>query len=255
MATNPEAFREERWRSPEYVDWWINDQVREADRKLLRRKLTFLIPFESEASLRVLDVGGGAGGVSMEILTAYPNCTVVCQDFSEAMLGHARRSLAQFSERVTFVMSDLRDSTWSQIIDGSFDAVVTCSALHNVPGRIREIYREVFSLVNSGGCFLNCDLVPPPGPMLARIYLKNRLAAYRARIKEETGVDKSLEEIEKEWRERRSHYAQWPGGTERGFRISASVTNHLEWLSQAGFDEVDCLWKDACRTIIGGFKR
>ncbi len=71
------------------------------------------------------------------------------------MLTHARQQLLQFSDRVTFVKSDLQDAEWTKVVKGKFDAVVSSLVFHNVANRIREIDREVFQLVELGGCFLN----------------------------------------------------------------------------------------------------
>ena len=55
-------------------------------------------------------------------------------------------------------------SPWSRAIPGSFDAIVSSIAIHNVrvPATIEEIYKEVFQLLKPGGCFLNVDLVFVP---------------------------------------------------------------------------------------------
>jgi hypothetical protein len=59
------------------------------------------------------------------------------------------------------VIADFSKPGWSGAIHGTFDAVVSTIAIHNVrvPGIIEAIYKEVFLLVKPGGCFLNLDLV------------------------------------------------------------------------------------------------
>jgi tRNA (cmo5U34)-methyltransferase len=202
-------------------------------------------------------VGAGAGALSLEILGVYPNAQIVCQDFSEIMLGHARQRLGQFSDRVTFVKSDLRRPAWLRTIEEPFDAVVSSLVFHTVPTRIREIYGEIFPVVKAGGCFLSGDHVAPPGPAVGRVYYKAQLTAYQAMVKAETGLEKSLSEVEQELRERRRlrrvSSSNRPEGIS-GRAATLALANHLEWLRQAGFDEVDCLWKDMRRTIIGGFR-
>lgn len=255
MTLDSEAFEVNRWHSAEYVESWMADKVREAGRRLLRKKLVSLLPFDLGGSIRVLDVGAGTGGLSLEILSAYPNASLICQDFSESMLAHARQQLAPFSGRVTFVKSDLRDPEWRQTGEGTFDAVVSSFAMHTVPDRVKEIYREIFDLVNSGGCFLTCDIFTPPGPVLEKAYRKARLIAYQANLKAEMGVEKSLEEVEKEMSERRRNRGAFLSNRQRSRLVGTfTLTNHLGWLAQAGFGEVDCLWKDMRRAVIGGFK-
>ncbi|MFC1977692.1 hypothetical protein ACFLWS_05460 [Chloroflexota bacterium] len=42
--------------------------------------------------------------------------------------------------------------------------------------------------------------------------------------------------------------------TSFGTPDARAILNQLEWLKQAGFDEVDCLWKDRPSAIFGGFR-
>ncbi len=250
-----EDFEINRWHSAAFVKSWMADKTMEAVRRLLQKKLASLLPFKPEANIRVLDVGVGAGALSLEILSVYPKAQLVCHDFSETMLAHAQQKLEQFSEQVTFVKSDLRDTAWTQVIEGVFDAVVSSFVMHTIPNSIKETYREVFGLVKPGGCFLACDIFASPGITLEKAYLKARLIAYQDTIKAETGVEKTLQEVEQELHERRrSRNAAWPGRVRSRSVRFPTLINHLEWLGQAGFDEVDCLWKDMRRAIIGGFK-
>ncbi len=252
-----------QWQSPEHVDSWLADKARQADHQRLRAKLVKLVPFELDAIIRVLDIGTGDGALSLEVLGVYPKAQLVCHDFSETMLARARQRLAQFPERVAFVKSDLRDPAWTHAIQGTFDAVVSSVAIHNVAehtrladsSRIREIYSEVFGLVKPGGCFLNYDHVYPPGPVVERIYSKAQSTAYKAWPKAETGIEKSLKDIEQESYEQRRNKGGSPHeGDEGGSPGVRTIMHHLEWLKQAGFDEVDCLWKETNVAIMGGFR-
>ena len=255
MTFDSKSFEIQRWHSTEYVDSWMASREREERRKLLRRKLVSLLPFDPEVSIRVLDLGTGGGALSQEILSSFPRAYIVCQDFSEVMLGHARQHLAEFTNRVTFICSDLSAPEWTKVISGTFEAVVSSLVMHTVPSRVREIYGEVYSLVKPGGCFVFSDTLSSPGPMLEKIYMKKRLIAYQSKIKAETGIEKSLEEIETElrekWRNRDSGYRE---RARNPLRRTLTLVNHLRWLTEAGFGEVDCLWKDLNHAVVSGFK-
>jgi tRNA (cmo5U34)-methyltransferase len=251
---NSESFEINRWHSAEYVQSWMSNQTREAERRILRKKLVSLLPFEPADAIQVLDVGAGTGELSLEILGKYPNSQLVCHDFSDTMLAQARQKLAQFNGRVTCIKSDLRNPAWMQAVEGTFDSVVSTLVMHTVPERVREIYHEIFALVNPGGCFLSGDHVAPPGPILERVYARAQLAKYQARIKAETGIDKSLREVEQELQKRRQRQPASPDRARRRTAGAFTLTDHLEWLKQSGFNEVDCLWKDVRRAVIGGFR-
>jgi len=255
MTLDSKSFEIQRWHSTKYVKSWITNQEQEEGRRSLRRKLVSLLPFESQASIRVLDLGAGGGALSQEILASFPNACIICQDFSEVMLGHARQHLEKFRDQTTFVRSDLSTIDWAKAISGMFDAVVSCLVMHTVPSRISDIYHEVFSLVKPDGCFLIADSISPTGPMLDKVYLKVRLKTLQAAIKAETGIEKNLEEIELELKERRrSQNIGYPERVRNPLRVMLTLENHMKWLRGAGFDEVDCPWKDMQRAVIMGIK-
>lgn len=254
MATSPGGTGR-RWQNPEHIDAWFADKPRQANHQRLRSQLVRLLPFAAGAAIRVLDVGAGDGALSLDILGVYPRAQMVCQDFSDTMLARAQEKLAAFPGQVTFVKSDFRDPAWTHSIPGTFDAVVSSVAIHNVtehtrtadPSRIRDIFAEVFPLVKPGGCFLDYDHVYAPGPVIEGIYRKVRVAAETdVKVEEEMGVQGA--EVRQPQRDKDGPSPNFVEG------ISRTVQIHLEWLKQAGFDEVDCLWKEARFAIIGGFR-
>jgi ubiquinone/menaquinone biosynthesis C-methylase UbiE len=166
VTTSSDPHGHHDWHSEEYVDQWIgNDVTRDAERRPVLRRVAELLPFARDAAVRVLDVGGGYGMLTREVLEELPNSTVVLHDFSEPMFDQARARLGPLVERVEFVRADLRDPSWVDAVDGPFDAVVSSIAIHNVrdPDRIRAIYAEIRPLVTDGGCFANLDLAFPGG--------------------------------------------------------------------------------------------
>src|ERR1700689_2478203 len=98
------------WNSASYVERWItNDVTHDADRQPVLRRAVQLLPIETDQPVRVLDVGGGYGMLTREVLEAFPRSTVVLQDLSQAMLDQASNRLADYAARITFVQADLRD--------------------------------------------------------------------------------------------------------------------------------------------------
>ena len=75
------------------------------------------------------------------------------------MLARARQRLADHSDRLRYVLCDLRDPSWPQQVGGPFDLAVSAIALHNLrdPEKIFARYRAIHDLLKPGGCFLNCD--------------------------------------------------------------------------------------------------
>jgi ubiquinone/menaquinone biosynthesis C-methylase UbiE len=164
MPTSSDPHGHHDWHSAAYVDGWITkDVTRDTERRPVLRQVAQLLPCARDAEVRILDVGGGYGMLTREVLEEFPKSRVVLHDFSEPMFDHARARLGPLVARVEFARADLRDPAWVQSVDGPFDAVVSSIAIHNVrdPDRIREIYAEIRRLLAQGGCFANLDLAFP----------------------------------------------------------------------------------------------
>jgi tRNA (cmo5U34)-methyltransferase len=136
--------------------------------------------------------------------------------------------LAQHGDRVNIVTADLSTADWRNDLGSAFDVAVSSIAIHNLrdPRRIREIYGEVFSVLNDGGFFVNFDYVRPSSPMLRPLAVlagSDPEAGYTQRI---TGGQNS------------------PG----------TIEEQLIWLREAGFTAVDCFWKEFHAALFGGFK-
>jgi ubiquinone/menaquinone biosynthesis C-methylase UbiE len=163
MPATPDsrAIGEHEWHSPDYVDWWITrDQSRNAERRQRLREMLAQTGFAADAEFSVLDVGGGYGVVSEEVLDAFPRARVSLQDYSEPMLAAARRRLASHIGRVAFVLADLTDPGWVSRVGGPFDLAVSAIAIHNLRdlGAIAGCYRGIAGLLKPGGLFLDYDL-------------------------------------------------------------------------------------------------
>jgi len=247
------------WHSDAYVRDWVDTQHDE-ERASLVRRMVHLIPSDPDASIRVLDLGGGYGFVTRLVLEVFPRARVVLHDFSEPMLAEAKEHLSAFGDAVSFARGDLMTPDWVENLPGEFDAVVSSIAIHNVrfPERVRGIYREVFSLVAPSGCFLNFDRVELSGNLIGDAERHERLMARRHERFADTGEWRSLAAIEAELGSRRRRADVGAEATGAAHRISsqepATLANQLRWLTEAGFSEVECFWRDGHRALIGAYR-
>ncbi len=246
------------WHSADYVQEWIGGWST-AERMASLRRIAHLIPRDPDEAIRVLDVCGGWGPVSTVVLEAFPRARITLHDFSEPMLEEARERLAKISDNVTFVRGDLMSPDWKANIEGPFDAVVSSLGIHNVrfPDRIRAIYEEIFPLVGPGGCFINLDQVHT-GDLVRRANQHAQRMARRQQIFEETGTWRSLAEIEAELgsgNRFRGHSRASEADLQRiAAHAPATLANQLRWLTDAGFDEVDCFARERNGALIGAFR-
>ncbi len=75
---------EHDWLSGEYVDEWIrNDVTRDAERRPKLRRAAALLPFNRGCAIEVVDIGGGYGEFTRQVLEEFPVSSVVLHDFSK----------------------------------------------------------------------------------------------------------------------------------------------------------------------------
>ncbi len=160
------------WHSPQYVDEWIvRDLTRDEERRLRLRQMLTAAPWQADADIKVLDVGGGYGVVTEEVLRAFPHAIVTLQDYSQPMLDRARERLAADAGRVKYAVGDLRDPAWTDAVDGPFDLAVSAIAIHNLRdlGEIATCYRAIAGVLKPSGVFLDYDLFGLIGGVDAQI--------------------------------------------------------------------------------------
>jgi ubiquinone/menaquinone biosynthesis C-methylase UbiE len=153
------------WDVQDYVAQWAERQAtREAGREEAFRLMADTIPYGKELPIGILDVGAGYGALTRFLLERFPKATAVCQDGSEEMMKLGTERMDDLKGRFGYVLCDFSKPGWSQKINGPFEAVVSAIAIHNVrePEIIEGIYKEIFTLVKSGGCFLNFDRTNSP---------------------------------------------------------------------------------------------
>ncbi|HVH81473.1 MAG TPA: class I SAM-dependent methyltransferase [Stellaceae bacterium] len=164
-ANEQRPIGEHDWHSSDYVDWWITRDVsRDAERRQRLGEMLRHAPVAQDAAVSVLDVGGGYGVVSEEVLATFPNARVTLQDYSEPMLAAARERLAAHSARTNYVLADLTDPKWVDEVlrqtGGSFDLAVSAIVIHNLRDldAIAAAYAGVAAALKPAGTFLDYDL-------------------------------------------------------------------------------------------------
>lgn len=176
---------------------------------------------------RVLDLGAGTGMLSAFIRDAHPEAHITLFDGAPLMLGKARESLG--GDRVEFVEGDL----YGDLPEGPWDAVVSALAIHHMTddGK-RHVYRQALERLRPGGVFVNAEHVLGPTAWLDAAYRKSHETRARA-----NGID-DLEWEQAEDRMKADHLTP--------------LAPQLGWLSQAGFEDVDCLFKDHGFAVMFG---
>ncbi len=165
---------------------------------------------------RVLDLGTGDGRLLALVLERLPEARGVGLDDSPLMLAAARERFAG-EPRAEVREHDLREPVPDL---GCFDAVISRMVIHHLEdARKRSLYEEVFSLLAEGGVFCNIEHVASPSRRLHVDFF----AAIEEPLEHEDPSDRLLD-----------------------------VETQLVWLREAGFVDVDCLWKWRELALLAG---
>ncbi len=245
------------WHSPRYVRQWMADKEGQAEvRRAQFDLLADCLPYAQEATIHILDIGAGWGPLSSHLLARFPASRVTLLDYSEAMLAEARVRLAADTGRTRYLVGDLtRPGALDEALQATgtrFDAVVASCCFHNIDpaDRVRTLYREIRAVVAPGGCFLNLDTVGTDAPILRGVTHRGRVERLRRRRLTQTGTLPSFVDTA---RELDGHRQGRYEGSHGPLPEHRSLWDHLSWLQQAGFDEVEGFWRQDDMTLIGGY--
>jgi ubiquinone/menaquinone biosynthesis C-methylase UbiE len=207
-----------------------------------------LLRYVDAPPMTVLDIGCGDAIVLENVMRAFPVERAVALDGSPAMLEKAEArftDLGLFSTLVEFVEADFSEPAWIERLPvRAFDAVVSAFAIHHCEDdRKRAIFREVFSLLNPGGVFVNIEHVASAtshGEDLFEAAYAETVFKYRESLGQETTLDEVLHELQTR--------------PDKAANRLAPVGVQLAWLRNAGFVDVDCYWKHFELAVLAGYR-
>jgi tRNA (cmo5U34)-methyltransferase len=172
---------------------------------------------------RILDLGAGTGNLSRRVLAGIPDSHVTLVDFSDNMLASSKMVLAGFEGRYDIISQDFFQADFPA---GSVQGVVASFAIHHARGEAEylSLYRKIHSWLAPGGTFACCDVLEGGSDRWTRINEEG----WQAHL---ISVDFSQEQIDQIL----SNY--------HSEDTPISLPQHLALLKEAGFAEVDVLWK------------
>jgi tRNA (cmo5U34)-methyltransferase len=182
-----------------------------------------------------LDLGCGDGILGAAILGEYPFARGVLVDFSEPMLEQAREQLQDYTDQLIFENLDYGDPAWISKMQAHapFDTIVSGYSIHHQPdARKRQVYAEIFSLLQPGGWFINIEHVSSAAELNINLF-ENHYVTARYGMEKQNGGTRTFEQIAEEYRSR----------PDKAANILAPVELQCEWLRGTGFEEVDCYFR------------
>jgi len=192
--------------------------------------LVLSIPFEKDRQIKVIDLGCGTGTIAHKIKTVFPNSQISCLDIAENMIKMAQIKLG---ENMDYYIDNFYEFTF----DKKYDVIISSLALHHLTNdeNKKMFYRKIYNALTDNGVFYNADVVLGSNSHLQDLYM--------TKWKAFMGKNVSLDEIENKWIEKYKAEDR-----------PASLINHINWLKDIGYKNIDIVWKYYNYCVYGGYK-
>jgi tRNA (cmo5U34)-methyltransferase len=104
---------------------------------------------------KILDLGAGTGLLTELVIKKYPNAECTLVDIAEEMLDVAKERFESL-DNVSFNVEDYRDG----ISGGKYEAIISSMSIHHLDSNEkRNLYKNIFNVLEDGGVFVNADQV------------------------------------------------------------------------------------------------
>jgi tRNA (cmo5U34)-methyltransferase len=189
------------------------------------------IPFARHEPFGVLDLGAGTGLVAEMVAARYPEARIDLVDIAENMLAEAKKRLKSYKNSFGFITGDY--SVMS--VHHRYELVMSALSIHHLGAAAkRDLFGKIFDHLTTGGIFIIADQVAGDTEKIERIY--------RTRWNEEVlAKDVRTEELDAALKRMKED------------RMS-TLSEHIRWLRQAGFAEVNCWYKNYSFAVVSGCK-
>jgi tRNA (cmo5U34)-methyltransferase len=206
--------------SVDYYDDWMKKALPNFDD--LFGSAIALIPFASTQPIDVLDLGAGTGLFSYHVLEKYPQARFVLYDLADKMLEVARDRFRSCLPQAEFVTGDYRTLR----VTHDFDLVISSLSIHHLTDDEKQsLFRSIHAVLRKPGLFINIDQIRGGTAYLRDVYWNHWLTQVRQREPDEKRIQESIH--------RRTTYDR-----------DALLADQLRWLTEAGFTDVDCVYKN-----------
>ena len=180
-----------------------------------------LISFAPATPIDVLDLGAGTGLFSKHVLEKYPQARFVLYDLAGKMLDVAKDRFRACSQQFEFIIGDYRTLQVSR----EFDLVVSSLSIHHLTDDEKQaLFHAIYGALREPGLFINVDQIRGETAYLREVYWNDWLGQVRQREPSEKRIQDSID--------RRVTYDR-----------DALMADQLRWLAEAGFVNVDCVYK------------
>lgn len=187
------------------------------------------IPFDKDDKIKALDLGIGTGILGHIILKNFSSSVIDGIDISEKMIEVCKETLKHFEGRFTLTCGDIEKTTFAT----DYNLIVAGLSIHHLTDEAkRKFLCRIYDSLKVNGVFLIRDIIKSESDRMNTLYHKLWCEFERKNGIDPDKIDKNTKEDD----------------------IPTTVNNHVVWLKEAGFKDVDCVWKYNNFAIIVGYK-
>lgn len=220
-------------------------EIMHPNRKKMAEISLEFIPFDGITPLQAMDLGVGTGFFCNKFLKQFPQAHVVALDGAASMVDCAKSRLGSFASSVYFVVADFRELDKAVSGEELFDVVFSSFALHHLTAEEKvQVLKVALKKLKPGGLFFNADCIIGETSELEEHFQKLRVEGIVERAGDNDKQYKDfattrtlLDKLEAEEKD-----------------MPIKVSEELSVLSDAGFKNVDVLWKEYREAVLYGVR-
>ena len=189
------------------------------------------IPFSPDDTFSVLNLGAGSGLLTALLLHHFPKVQVTLVNVSAEKLDQSRQRLAGLAGQLTWLQADFARTD----PPGTYDVAVSAMAFHHISDLDkRTLYRSIYYALNRLGTVITADRLHGPTPATYVNYEE----IWQREVRDNGA---SISDIERTI-------------TNRANDFHSTLSEHLDWLRNSGYLDVDVHYKNAMFAVFGGHR-
>lgn len=180
--------------------------------------------------LKALDLGAGTGLYASMVQAAFPNIEFTLVDLADKMLEQAEARFSSIGKSPRILLGDYLATD----LGNAYDLVISGLSIHHLSDTDKQhLYQRIYDILSPGGMFVNADQVLGKTPNIDKLYRQHWLNSVSVAVSnEELKAAKKRMECDR----------------------MAKLDDQLNWLEAAGFQDVDCWYKNYSFAVFGGHK-
>jgi tRNA (cmo5U34)-methyltransferase len=218
------------------------------DRRRQYELVADLVPFGAADEFHFIDMGCGEGLLTALLLDRFPKAVAHASDVAAEMLSKAATVCASYGQRAHLSCHNIHEPDYlDNIVAGPVGLITSSLAVHHCDdSEKRTLYRMTFEKLRCPGAFLVIDVVKPVSSWGVRFNKKHWQQIIQRQSIELTGSHEQFRKYE----QIPIMFYDTPAAEDK----PATLAENLQFISEAGFQGVDCFWRTSGFALFGGYR-